>query len=127
MKKGKVTVNGSYKLAKEDKPKKAKKAKKPTAKKAKKPAAKKTRKPETKTPTEKKSAKHTTHRYPRLRHIFSYRLSQRSEATRDSQHKAPRPWYTSKIRWTAAHIQHSSHWKQQTTLQRHAASRRPLS
>ena len=93
-----------YKSAKEDKPKKAKKAKKtaekkpaakktkkPAVKKAKKPAAKKIRKPETKRPTGKKPAKHTTHRPPRPRYTFSRRLSQRSEATRDSQHKAPRP------------------------------------
>merc|ERR1711972_355816 len=47
LKKGKFSVNGSYRLGKEEKPKK-KKAKKPAkkaAKKAKKPAAKKAKKP----------------------------------------------------------------------------------
>ena len=68
MEKDEVAVNGSYKLAKEDKPKKAKKAKKP--------AAKKIRKPETKRPTGKKPAKHTTYRPPRPRYIIRRRLSQ---------------------------------------------------
>merc|ERR1712113_241701 len=52
-----VPVKGSFKLAKEDKPKKVKKAKKPAkkpaAKKAKKPAAKKAKKPAAKKPAKK--------------------------------------------------------------------------
>merc|ERR1712055_569203 len=51
-----VPVKGSFKLAKEDKPKKVKKAKKPAAKKAKKPK-KAAKKPAAKKPVAKKAAK----------------------------------------------------------------------